>query len=167
MAQKVAWRGVFPAVPTQFRDDFSVDVEATLQHIDRLLAAGVHGLVMLGTVGENCSVEFHEKLDLLKAVVNHVQKRVPVLTGVAEYTTALACRLAEAAQDVGVDGLMVLPAMVYKSDARETIWHFRTIAQASDLPIMIYNNPPAYGVDITPEMFAEMADEHAERGSDK
>ncbi len=159
MAQKVAWCGVFPAVPTQFRDDFSVDVEATLQHIDRLLAAGVHGLVMLGTVGENCSVEFHEKLELLKAVVNHVQKRVPVLTGVAEYTTALACRLAEAAQDVGVDGLMVLPAMVYKSDARETIWHFRTIAQASDLPIMIYNNPPAYGVDITPEMFAEMADE--------
>ncbi len=155
----VDWRGVFPAVPTQFREDFSLDIEAMLKHIDILLNAGVHGLVMLGTVGENCSVEFHEKVELLKAVVAHVNKRVPVLTGVAEYTTALACRLAEAAQGAGVDGLMVLPAMVYKSDKRETITHFRTIAKATDLPIMIYNNPPAYGVDITPEMFAEMADE--------
>jgi 4-hydroxy-tetrahydrodipicolinate synthase len=76
---------------------------------------------MLGTVGENCSVEFHEKIELLKAVVSHVNKRVPVLTGVAEYTTALACRFAEAAQGAGVDGLMVMPAMVYKSDKRETI----------------------------------------------
>ncbi|MCS7264031.1 MAG: dihydrodipicolinate synthase family protein [Armatimonadetes bacterium] len=155
----VNWRGVFPAVTTQFRSDFSLDIEETLRHIDILLNAGVHGLVMLGTVGENCSVEFHEKVDLLKAVVAHVNKRVPVLTGIAEYTTSLACRFAEAAQSVGVDGLMVLPAMVYKSDKRETIVHFRTIAKATDLPIMIYNNPVAYGVDITPEMFAEMADE--------
>ncbi len=159
MGPSVSWRGVFPAVPTQFHQDFSINVEATLRHIDALLEAGVHGLVMLGTVGENCSVEFDEKVMLLKAVVDHVQHRVPVLTGVAEYTTLLACRLAEAAQKVGVDGLMVLPAMVYKSDARETITHFRTIARATDLPIMIYNNPPAYGVDTTPEMFAEMADE--------
>jgi len=156
---KIGWRGVFPAVPTQFRDDFSLDIEATLRHIDILLNAGVHGLIMLGTVGENCSVEFHEKVDLLKAVVAHVGKRVPVLTGVAEYTTSLACRFAEAAQDAGVDGLMVLPAMVYKSDKRETIAHFRAIAKETDLPIMVYNNPIAYGVDITPEMFAEMADE--------
>lgn len=155
----VNWRGVFPAVPTQFREDFSLDIETTLKHVDVLLNAGVHGFVMLGTIGENCSVEFHEKVELLRATVAHVAKRVPVLTGVAEYTTALACRFAEAAQDAGVDGLMVLPAMVYKSDRRETITHFRTVAKATDLPIMIYNNPPAYGVDITPDMFAEMMDE--------
>lgn len=155
----VNWRGVFPAVPTQFHDDFSLDIDGTLRHIDILLDAGVHGLVMLGTVGENCSIEFHEKVELLKAVASHVNKRVPVLTGVAEYTTSLACRLAEAAQGAGVDGLMVMPAMVYKSDRRETITHFRTVAKATDLPIMVYNNPVTYGVDITPEMFAEMADE--------
>lgn len=155
----VNWRGVFPAVPTQFREDFSLDIESTLRHIDVLLSAGVHGLVMLGTVGENCSVEMQEKIELLKAVVAHVDKRVPVLTGVAEYTTALACRLAEAVQNVGVDGLMVLPAMVYKSDRKETIAHFRAIASSTDLPIMIYNNPSVYGVDIVPEMFEEMADE--------
>jgi 4-hydroxy-tetrahydrodipicolinate synthase len=84
---------------------------------------------------------------------------VPVLVGVAEYTTAQACRWAADAQKLGADGLMVLPAMVYKSDDRETIAHFRTVAKASDLPIMVYNNPPAYKTDVTPPMFAEMADE--------
>ena len=81
------------------------------------------------------------------------------LTGVAEYTTNLACRFAKDSEQTGVDGLMVLPAMVYKSDARETMAHFRAVAAASDLPIMCYNNPISYGVDITPEMFAELADE--------
>ncbi len=84
---------------------------------------------------------------------------MPVLTGVAEYTTAGACRWAADAAKLGADGLMVLPPMVYKSDDRETIAHFRTVAQAGGLPVMIYNNPPAYKVDITPEMFVEMADE--------
>ena len=84
---------------------------------------------------------------------------MPVLTGVAEYTTAGACRWAAEAAKLGADGLMVLPPMVYKSDDRETMIHFRTVAKATDLPIMVYNNPPAYKVDITPAMFAEMADE--------
>jgi 4-hydroxy-tetrahydrodipicolinate synthase len=124
-----------------------------------MIKEGVHGLIMLGTVGENCSLEPAEKLDLLRAVVAHVGKRVPVLTGVAECSTRLACRFAAEAQKIGVDGLMVLPAMVYKSDARETITHYRAVAGASDLPIMIYNNPVSYGVDITPEMFTDLADE--------
>jgi 4-hydroxy-tetrahydrodipicolinate synthase len=84
---------------------------------------------------------------------------VPVLTGVAEYTTAMACRWAADAAKLGADGLMVLPAMVYKSDPRETMTHFRTVARATDLPVMVYNNPPSYGVDITPPMFADLADE--------
>jgi dihydrodipicolinate synthase/N-acetylneuraminate lyase len=84
---------------------------------------------------------------------------VPVLTGVAEYTTPMACRYAVEAERLGVSGLMVLPCMVYKSDARETMAHFRTVAAASGLPIMVYNNPVAYHVDITPEMFCELADE--------
>jgi dihydrodipicolinate synthase/N-acetylneuraminate lyase len=153
------WHGVFPAVTTQFHSDQSLNLPATCKHLDALLAAGVHGIIMLGTVGENCSLEYREKLDVLRASIEHVRRRVPVLTGVAECSTALACRFAADAQKAGVDGLMVLPAMVYKSDARETLAHFRAVAKASDLPILCYNNPVSYGVDITPAMFADLADE--------
>jgi 1-pyrroline-4-hydroxy-2-carboxylate deaminase len=155
----VNWRGVFAAVTTQFAPNQALDLPATLRHIDALLEARIHGLILLGTVGENCSLEYAEKQAVLRSVVDHVAGRVPVLTGVAETTTALACRFAADAERVGVDGLMVLPAMVYKSDRRETIAHFRAVARASGLPIMCYNNPVSYGVDISPEAFAELADE--------
>jgi dihydrodipicolinate synthase/N-acetylneuraminate lyase len=154
-----SWKGVFPAVVTFFKDDQSLDIAGTLAHVDRLISAGSHGLIMLGTVGENCSIGASEKRELLKATVAHVGGRVPVLTGVAEYTTKLACKFAEDAKKLGVDGLMVLPAMVYPSDPAETIAHFRGVARATDLPIMVYNNPVSYKVDITPAMFAELADE--------
>jgi 1-pyrroline-4-hydroxy-2-carboxylate deaminase len=156
---KANWRGVFPAVTTQFQSDQSLDLAGTNQHLEKLLKAGVHGIIMLGTVGENCSLEYSEKLEVLRAAVKQVAGRVPVLTGVAECSTGLACRFAVDAQKAGVNGLMVLPAMVYKSDPRETIHHFRTVAKATDLPILCYNNPVSYGVDITPAMFADLADE--------
>ena len=155
----VAWKGVFPAATTQFQPNQALDIPATMGHVDKMIEAGIHGLIMLGTVGENCSLEYEEKLELLRATAKHVRKRVPVLSGVAEYTTALASRFARDAQELGVDGLMVLPAMVYKSDPRETIAHFRGVAQSTILPIMVYNNPVSYSVDITPEMFVELADE--------
>ncbi|CAN5599658.1 dihydrodipicolinate synthase family protein [soil metagenome] len=155
----VTWRGVFPAVCTQFNKDESLNVAGTLAHVDAMLAAGIHGLVMLGSVGENTTLERSEKKELLAATVKHVKGKVPVLTGVAEYTTKQACETAVMAKDVGADGLMVLPPMVYKGDRRETLAHFRTVAKATPLPIMLYNNPPAYKADITPEMFAELADE--------
>ncbi len=153
------WTGVYPATTTLFRADQTLDVDATMRHALGLVDAGADGLVMLGTVGENCSLETAEKLDVLRATVAAVNGRVPVLTGVAEYTTAAAVALTNAARAVGVDGIMLLPGMVYKSDARETMAHFRAVASAGGLPVMCYNNPPAYGVDITPEMFAELADE--------
>jgi 4-hydroxy-tetrahydrodipicolinate synthase len=155
----VTWQGVFPAATTQFRSDQSLDIPATLAHLDVMIEAGIDGLIMLGTVGENCSLEPVEKRELLKAAVDHVAGRVPVLSGVAEYTTALACRFAADALRAGVDGLMVLPGMVYKSDTRETIAHFRAVAQATELPIMVYNNPVSYNVDLKPEAFVELADE--------
>jgi 1-pyrroline-4-hydroxy-2-carboxylate deaminase len=155
----VAWQGVFPAATTQFQPDQSLDVPATMAHVDKMIAAGIHGLIMLGTVGENCSLSYEEKLEVLRATVQHVDRRVSVLSGVAECTTALACRFAGDAQKIGVDGLMVLPAMVYKSDPRETIVHFRAVARSTSLPIMVYNNPVSYSVDITPEMFVELADQ--------
>ncbi|MFI4987655.1 MAG: dihydrodipicolinate synthase family protein, partial [Alphaproteobacteria bacterium] len=115
--------------------------------------------IMLGTVGENTALEPEEKRAVMRAALEASKGRVPVLSGVAECSTALACRYAADMEKLGAQGLMVLPAMVYKSDSRETLAHFRAVARASALPIMIYNNPISYGVDVTPEMFAELAGE--------
>src|ERR1700722_2152737 len=102
MVMSASWEGVFPAATTQFHPDQSLNLPATMGHIDRMIEAGIHGLIMLGTVGENCSLEYEEKLELLRATAKHVRKRVPVLSGVAEYTTALASRFARDAQGAGV-----------------------------------------------------------------
>ena len=153
------WRGVFPALTTQFRPDQSIDFEATVRHLEILIRSGIHGVILLGSVGENTALEGDEKRAVLRHLVKAVNGRIPVLTGVAEYTTAGACHFAADAAAAGVDGFMVLPAMVYKADRRETLAHFRAVARATPLPVMIYNNPVSYYVDVTPEMFAELADE--------
>jgi 4-hydroxy-tetrahydrodipicolinate synthase len=158
---QVSWQGVFPALTTQFHEDLSLNLEATAAHLEALIGEGIHGVVLLGSVGENTALLPDEKLTVLRELAARVNKRIPVLTGVAENTTAQACRYAEAAAKAGVDGLMVLPAMIYKADRRETLAHFRAVARATSLPVMVYNNPPSYSVDITPEMFAELADEPA------
>lgn len=155
----VNWHGVYPAAITHFHDDDSLDIPSTLKHLDVMLDAGVHGLIMLGSVGENAVQDPSEKREVLRQVVRHVNGRVPVLSGVAENSTRMACRFSEDAAKLGADGLMVLPAMIYKAGGREAMAHFRAVAQASELPIMIYNNPIAYYVDLTPELLAEMADE--------
>ena len=152
------WSGVFPATTTQFGGDESLDVRATQKVVDALIKDGVDGIICMGTVGENCSLTAQEKRTVLAAVKEVTAGRVPVLSGVAEYTTSLAVQFAKDAEKAGIDGLMVLPAMVYKSNRRETIAHFRTVAAATALPIMIYNNPVSYGVDVTVEMWADLAD---------
>jgi 4-hydroxy-tetrahydrodipicolinate synthase len=156
---KVTWEGVFPAITTQFHADQSLNLAGTARHLEAMIAAGIHGVVLLGTVGENTALEYPEKLTILREMKQAAAGRIPVLTGVAEYTTALACRFARDAEKIGIDGLMVLPAMVYKSDERETLTHYRTVAHATSLPIMVYNNPVSYSVDISPEAFARLADE--------
>ena len=158
MALQVDWQGVYPAVPTQFNEDFSLDIKGTQKHLETLLSEGIHGLVMLGTIGENCSLSLDEKIQVLKATDEVNKGSVPLLNGISEYTTAGACETAVAAAKVGVDGFMVMPAMVYNSDRRETVNHFKTVAAATDLPIMCYNNPPVYKVDITPEMFEDLSE---------
>lgn len=155
---KCDWQGVFPAAVTHFHDDHSVNLDATITHLHQMIEGGIHGVVMLGTVGENCSLLYEEKLDVLRETVNAVDGKIPVLTGVAEYTTALACRFSQDAEKLGVDGLMVLPGMVYPSDTRETVTHFEAVAKSVGLPIMCYNNPHSYGVDIKPEVFLRMAE---------
>src|SRR6516225_7310562 len=156
---KVNWKGVFPALTTQFQPDQALDLPATAKHLEALIQAGIHGVVLLGTVGENTALAHEEKLSVLCEMRKTAAGRIPVLAGAAEYTTALACRYARDAENIGVDGLMVLPGMVYKSDGRETFTHFRTVARSTGLPIMIYNNPVSYSVDVPPEGFAQLADE--------
>jgi 1-pyrroline-4-hydroxy-2-carboxylate deaminase len=155
----IDWSGVFPAATTQFRPDEQVDLRATSAHFESLIAAGVQGLIVLGSLGENGSLEPTEKREILAAAVDTAAGRLPVIAGVAEASTARACRFARDAEKAGAAGLMVLPAMIYKSDPAETIAHFRAVARASRLPVLCYNNPVAYGVDLTPAMFAELADE--------
>jgi 4-hydroxy-tetrahydrodipicolinate synthase len=123
----------------------------------RLIEAGVHGMVMLGSIGENTALTPEEKRQVVRAAVQTARGRVPVLTGVAELSTADACRYAADVAALGADGLMVLPAMAYRADTREAVTHYRTVAAASPLPILIYNNP-RYGVDLAPAALHELID---------
>jgi 4-hydroxy-tetrahydrodipicolinate synthase len=154
----IDWQGVFPALMTEFKPDQSLDLEATARHIEAMLAAGCSGLVMLGTLGENTSLSPQEKRAVIEMAVATAAGRVPVISGVAEYTTPLACEYARDMEALGADGAMVLPPMVYKTDPRETLAHFRTVAGASALPVMVYNNPVSYGTDVSPAMFAALGD---------
>jgi len=155
----ITWAGVFPAVTTPFTSSQDLDLAALERHLQAQIQAGVHGLVVLGSLGENGTLAPDEKLEVVRTAVRVSDGRVPVLSAVAETTTRGACTFAGSAENAGVDGLMVLPPMQYVSDRRETLQHFRGVARATGLPIMIYNNPVAYRVDVTPEMFAELADE--------
>ena len=166
------WAGVFPAAVTHFRggtgaDADDLDLPATAKHLRAMLAAGVDGLVMLGTVGENPALDADEKLAVLKCGVDAARAHavesggdpVPVLAGVAENTTARAERFAEHAAAAGADGLMALPAMIYKGDAADTRAHLRATAAAGGVPVMIYNNPVAYGIDLKPGDLDALADD--------
>ena len=157
---KPHWQGVFPAITTQMHRDGSLDLEATARHAEALIESGISGLIFLGSLGENQSLLAQEKRDLIAAMIEAVQERVPVLSGVAESSVAEAVRYVEDLERLGVDGFMLMPPMIYKSpDPRESLHHFRTVARSTGLPIMIYNNPISYGHDITPELFAELADQ--------
>ncbi|MBM3953468.1 MAG: dihydrodipicolinate synthase family protein [Planctomycetes bacterium] len=155
----IDWCGVYAAATTEFHPDERLDPAATKLHFERLIDDGIHGLVVMGTVGEGTSLDPDEKREVLRLGIEASRGRVPVVTGVAEYTTRAACRWAAEAERLGADGLMVLPGMVYKPRPAENLAHFRAVARASGLPVMLYNNPVSYGVDLRPEQIAELADE--------
>ena len=152
------WNGVFPAVTTQMKRDGALDLEATQAGVERMMAGGVRGVVMMGMVGENSSLRPDEKLEVLRAALDVVRGRIPVLSGVAEFTTAQGADYAKKCEKLAIDGLMLFPAIGYKCDAAETEAHYRAVAQASALPILIYNNPVGYGVDVTPEILQRLSD---------
>ena len=158
MTAAVSWQGVFPAVTTQFREDFSLDIDATAQVMGALIDDGVSGLVICGTVGENTSLTRAEKSQIMEAARSVAAGRVPVICGVAEFTSSFAIETAKEAARQKVDGIMLMPALVYSSKPHEAAAHFRTVAAATDLPVMVYNNPPIYKNDITPDILASLAD---------
>lgn len=155
----MSWAGVFPAVTTNFHEDESLDLELFERNVNFQIDNGVHGIIVNGSLGENGVMDADEKQEVVKAAVRAAGGRVPVLATVAETTTRRAIRYVEDAQKNGAEGFMALPGMQYVADSREVEAHLRAIAGASDHPIMIYNNPVAYRMDISPEMFAELADE--------
>ncbi len=156
---KPFWTGVFPAITTQLHKDGSLDLDATACHADVLIRSGVKGLIFLGSLGENQPMVADEKRRVIEVMLQAVNGRVPVLSGVAETSTAEAVRYVRDVEKLGADGVMLMPAMLYKGAVDETLAHFRTVAKATGLPIMIYNNPISYANDITPELFARLADQ--------
>ncbi len=154
----IDWQGVFPAVTTQLREDLTIDLADTQRVVDDLINDGITGLIALGTVGENNSLTFEEKVSVLTAIVEVTDGRVPVITGVSEYDTRRAIRYAQAAEAAGADGLMLLPPMVYVPKAHELAAHFKGVAAATGLPIMLYNNPPAYRTTIDADVLALLVD---------
>jgi len=154
---KPYWSGVFPAITTQMYRDGSLDLDATARHAEVLIDSGVRGLIFLGSLGENQPMTPAEKRLVIEAMVQAVSGRVTVLSGVAETSTAEAARYVRDVEKIGADGVMLLPAMLYKGAPDETLAHFRTVAKSTGLPIMIYNNPISYANDLTPELFAKLA----------
>lgn len=156
---KVEWKGVYPAVSTQFRHDQSIDLDATQTVIDNQIKDGVNGIICLGTVGENCALYPEEKRQVLQAAQEVVNGRVPLIAGTAESITTAAIDYMQYAQKIGIDGCMVMPAMVYRTSESETFDYYRTLAQATpEMPIMIYNNPVSYGVDVNLDIMAKLAE---------
>ncbi len=156
---KVDWKGVYPAISTQFDDNGQLDLAANERMLNQLIEEGIHGIIALGTVGENCSLSAEEKRAFLRHTLSVARGRIPVIAGCAETTTAFAIDYVRDAETLGVDGIMLLPGMVYRANREETLYHYRTVARATALPIMIYNNPVTYGVDVDLEMTAELAKE--------
>jgi 4-hydroxy-tetrahydrodipicolinate synthase len=151
------WTGIFPAVTTKFTADDRLDIAEMERCFALQVDAGSHGLIVCGSLGEASTLDPDEKIEILKAAIRVAAGRIPVLLTVVDGATRRAQALAEAGAKAGAAGFMVLPGVPYKSDRRETLAHYRAVAKAGGLPVMIYNNPVSYGVDITPAMLGELA----------
>ena len=157
--QKSDFRGVLPAITTKMTADQEVDLAAVKADVAFQIEAGVDGIIVCGSLGEASSLTREEKLSIAKAAIEVAAGRKPILLTIAEDSTRAAASLAAEAEKIGVEGLMVLPAMRYLADDREVVAHYRAVAAASSLPIIVYNNPIAYGIDVNAAMLEEMADE--------
>lgn len=155
--QKSDWRGVFPALTSKFTPEGTLDWDAMAEHLAFQLEAGVHGIVILGSLGENSTLTPEEKLETVSFFRKQDLAARPLVVTVAERSTQAACDYVKACEERGADGLMLLPPMGYPSDRRETLAYLERVAASTSLSIMLYNNPVAYGTDLTPGDFAELA----------
>jgi 4-hydroxy-tetrahydrodipicolinate synthase len=152
----VEWKGVMPAVTTKFKQDDTLDMEMFEVNIKAQLEAGVSGVILGGTLGEASTLTYEEKKTLIIETVKIVKGAVPVIINIAEQTTKGAIHAAAVAEECGAKGLMMLPPMRYKANDYETVTYFKTVAKSTSLPIMIYNNPVDYGIEVTLDMFEEL-----------
>jgi dihydrodipicolinate synthase/N-acetylneuraminate lyase len=153
----IKWSGVFPAVTTKFTDNDELDFDAFDKNIEAQLEAGAEGIILGGSLGEASVLSDEEKFELLSHTIKYVEGKVPVLLNIAESTTKKAIAAAKKAYELGASGLMLLPPMRYYADIEETMTFFKAIAEATPLPIMIYNNPVDYKIEVTLDMFEELA----------
>jgi len=156
---QINWKGVMPAVTTKFTDDDQLDLVNFRINIQAQIDAGVSGIILGGTLGEASTLSDKEKRELLKETVKMVKGKIPVVINIAEQSTKVAIDLVQKAKEDGASGLMMLPPMRYKADSRETVTYFKKIANSTSLPIMIYNNPVDYGIEVTLDMFDELLKE--------
>lgn len=154
--QTINWSGVFPAVTTKFTENDELDLDLFRYNLSAQLDAGVSGIILGGTLGEASTLENEEKYHLVTVAADHVGGKVPIVMNIAEQTTKAAIETAQKAEDHGASGLMMLPPMRYKADDRETVTYFKTTAQSTSLPIMVYNNPVDYKILITLDMLDEL-----------
>ncbi len=154
----IQWKGVFPALTTKFTTDDKLDFPLFEKNLKAQLDAGVEGVILGGSLGEASVLNKDEKFDLVKFAVDKIAGKAPVVMGIAEGSTREAVKLAAEAEKCGAKGLMMLPPMRYKSDHRETVAYFKAVAETSSLPIMIYNNPVDYKIEVTLDMFAELVE---------
>jgi dihydrodipicolinate synthase/N-acetylneuraminate lyase len=154
---KDAWQGIFPALVTPFKADDTIDFEMFRINLEAQVDAGITGVIVAGSLGEASTLTKSEKIELVKFAKTILPESMPAVLCIAEQSTAEAVGLAKDAESAGADGLMVLPPMRYKADDHETVVYFRTIAQSTALPLMIYNNPVDYKIEVTLEMFEELA----------
>lgn len=152
------WQGIFPAITTKFHADESIDAEGTARHIDFQIRNGIHGLVTCGSLGEASTLTLEEKLKVAQIALEAADGRIPVLANVSETSTREALRYIDGANKLGVAGFMVMPSVIYVADAREAMANVRAMAAAAQRPLMVYNNPVAYRVDLKPEHMLELAD---------
>lgn len=154
---KPNWTGVYPAVTTNFFQDQSIDFETFETNIEKQIEAGVHGIIVCGSLGENGTLSTDEKFALLASAKKAINGRVPLIMTVAECVTSEAISFVKNSEKEGADGLMMLPPMRYASDDRETLHFLHKVADATDLPVMAYNNPVAYKTFISIDMFKDLA----------
>ncbi|UIR54645.1 dihydrodipicolinate synthase family protein [Sphingobacterium sp. SRCM116780] len=153
------WKGIYPALLTPFDENGNLDYNMFTKNLEAQISAGVHGVIIAGTLGEASVLRTDEKFDLLRHALKVANQRIPILLNIAENTTQAAIEVAQKAAALGADGLMLLPPMRYRADDREVVAYFRAVAQSSTLPILVYNNPVDYSTYISVEMFEELLQE--------